>query len=93
MHILKKYPAHHTVITIDQDTFGTLLGHDSYFCRIVDEARDIAQINKKMLQIAVLSKRPLVDFEEVNGKLVKNPINRGIYLRISFVVEHSMYFD
>ena len=65
MHILKKYPAHPTVITIDQDKFGTLLGHESYFCRIVNEARDIAQINKKMLQIAVLSKRPLVDLKKV----------------------------
>ena len=93
LQIVKKYPKRPTVFTIDQHKFGKLLGDESYFRRIVNEAGDIAQINNNTLQIAALSKRPLVDFEEVSGKLVKNPINRGIFLRISFVVEHSKYFD
>ena len=71
LQIVKKFPKRPTVFTIDRETFGKIFGDEFWYCRILNEAGDIAKINFGTLQIVVFNKKPLIDYREVAGRLVK----------------------
>ena len=90
LRLFRKRP---TIYSCSHEKLSDLFKDPRWSRRVINEAGDVARVNMNTLQIVCYVKKPITDFEEEGGKLALSPISRGLYLKISFAIDHTKYFE
>ena len=90
LRLCRKRP---TIYSCSHEKLSDLLKDPRWSHRVINEAGDVARVNMNTLQIVCYVKKPITDFVEEGGKLALSPISRGLYLKISFAIYHTKYFE
>jgi len=90
LRLFKKRP---TIYSCSHEKLSNLFKDPTWSRRVINEAGDVARVNMSTLQIVAYVKKPITDFLEEDGMLALSPISRGLYLKISFAIDHAKYFE
>ena len=90
LRLFKKRP---TFYSCSHEKFSNLFKDLTWSRKVINKARDVPRVNMNTLQIVGNAIKPVTDYVEEVGVLALSPISRGLFLKISFALDHTKYFE